>query len=308
MLLGLQLHPFERRGQGNAFDTTLAVATASEQAGLDSIWMADHFMFPDDQNPDREVPVLEAFLTLGAIAASTTRIKIGALVAAVPYRNPALLAKMYSTLDVISHGRTIIGIGAGCWEPEFNAYCWPLPPVRERLGMLEDALQILDRMMTERPANFAGKYYSVDNAYNDPMPVQKPRPPIVIGGSGEEITLRLVAQYGDYCNVFGDPVTVARRFQVLREHCEAVGRLFGEITRSNFVDIIIARDEAELAVKKETYPHLSGIIGTPQEVIAGLKEYADAGSQYVTFHMPDADSLEPILLMGEAVVPAVAGL
>lgn len=307
MLLGLQLHPFERSGHGNPFDTTLAVARAGEQAGLDSIWMADHFMFPDEENPDREVPVLEAFVTLGAIAASTTRVKLGALVAAVPYRNPALLAKMCSTLDVISHGRSIVGVGAGCWEPEFDAYCCPFPPVRERLEMLEDAVQILHLMMTERPASFAGKHYSVQNAYNDPMPVQKLRPPILIGGSGEEVTLRLVAQYGDYCNVFGDPVTVAHRFEVLREHCKAVGRPFDAITRSNFVDIIIAQDEEELALKKERYPHFSGIIGTPQEVIAGLKEYADAGSQYVTFYMPDADSLEPILLMGEAVVPAVAG-
>ncbi len=308
MLLGLQLHPFSATWHGNAFDTLLAVVRACELAELDSVWMADHFMFPDDDNPDREVPVLECFVALGAIAASTARIRIGALVAGVPYRNPALLAKQFATLDVASHGRSIVGVGAGCWEPEFVAYGWPFPPVRERMEMLEEAVQILDLMLARRPASFRGKHYSVRNAYNDPMPVQKPRPPIVIGGSGERSTLRIVAKYADMCNVFGDPATVRHSYALLQGYCEDLGRPFDGIVRSNFVDILIARDDAQLSAKGDRYPGFGGIIGTPETVIAALKEYAAAGSQYVTIHMPDAEDIEPLLLLGETVVPAVADL
>ncbi|MDP9381879.1 MAG: TIGR03560 family F420-dependent LLM class oxidoreductase [Chloroflexota bacterium] len=308
MQLGLQLHPFDAGKHGNPFDTALAVSRACEQAGLDSVWMADHFMFPDEKDLEREVPVMECFVALGAIAALTSRIRLGELVVGVPYRNPPLVAKMCATLDVISHGRSIVGLGAGCWEPEFAAYGWPYPAVRERMQMLDEAVQIVDLMLKQRPVSFRGKHYSVRDALNDPMPVQKPRPPIVIGGSGERVTLRLVARYADMCNVFGDPATVARKFDVLCRHCEEVGRPFDEVTRSNFVDLLIARDDVELKAKKERHPDFDGIAGTPDTVIAGLKEYADAGSQCITLHMPDAADLEPILLLGEKVVPAVARL
>lgn len=306
MLLGLQLRPHYPSEHGNHFDTLLAVVRACEQAGLDSVWMADHFMFSDAEHPEKEVPIMECFVTLGAIAAATGRIRIGELVTGVPYRNPALLAKMCATLDVISHGRSIVGLGAAWHEPEFAAYGWPFPTVRERMEMLEEAAQIVDRMLTQRPASFSGKHYSIQDAYNDPMPVQKPRPPIMIGGSGEQVTLKLVARYADFCNVGGDPVTVARKFSVLQRHCEAVGRPFSEITLCNNVGIVIARDEAELAVKKEKYPDFGDIWGTPETVVSRLKEYAEVGSQYVTFHMPDAEEVEPILLLGEMALPRVA--
>ncbi|HYO50357.1 MAG TPA: LLM class F420-dependent oxidoreductase [Chloroflexia bacterium] len=306
MLMGMQLRPLYPGEHGNHFDTALAVVRACEEAGLDSVWMADHFMFVDEERPEKETPVMECFVTLGAFAAATSRIRIGQLVAGVPYRNPALLAKMCATLDVISHGRSIVGLGAGWHEPEFRAYGWPFPSVRERMEMLEEAVQIVDRMLTQRPASFSGKHYSVHNAYNDPMPVQKPRPPIMIGGSGEQVTLKLVARYADYCNVGGDPAKVAHRFGVLREHCNSVGRPFGEITLCNNVGIVLARNEAELAAKKEKYPGFGDIQGTPEMVVERLAEYAKVGSRYVTFHMPDADEIEPILLMGEAVLPRVA--
>jgi alkanesulfonate monooxygenase SsuD/methylene tetrahydromethanopterin reductase-like flavin-dependent oxidoreductase (luciferase family) len=176
------------------------------------------------------------------------------------------------------------------------------------MEMLEEAVQIVDRMLTERPANFSGKYYSVHNAYNDPMPVQKPRPPIMIGGSGERVTLKLVAQYADYCNVFGDPATVARRFDLVRQHCELVGRPFDEITLCNHVDILIARDQAELAAKKQRHPDFGGIVGTPEVVISRLQEYAAVGSQYVTFNLADAEDIAAIRLLGEVVLPQVSEL
>ena len=307
MLLGQQIGSYGPSAHGNHWDTTLAAARACEQAGLDSVWLADHFMFPDKAQPEKEKPVFDCFVILGAIAASTSRIRIGELVVGVPYRNPALLAKMLTTLDVVSHGRSIAGLGAAWHEPEFVAYGWEFPSVRERMEMLEEAVQIVDRMMTQRPASFHGKHYHVEEAYNDPMPVQQPRPPIMIGGSGEKATLRIVAQYADFCNVGGDPATVAHKYEVLRRHCERVGRPFDAVTRSNDVGILIAATERELAAKKERYGGDHGLVGTPDAIIEGLRRYAQVGSQYVTFHMPDAHDIEPILLLGETVVPAVAG-
>ncbi len=183
MLMGQQLGTYAPSTHGNHWDTTLAAARACEQAGLDSVWLADHFMFPDEEDPEKEVPVFDCFVALGAIAASTSRIRIGELVVGVPYRNPALLAKMLTTLDVVAHGRSIIGLGAAWHDEEFLAYGWPFPSVRERMEMLEEAIQVVDRMMTQRPARFSGKHFTVAAAYNDPPPVQQPRPPIMIGGA-----------------------------------------------------------------------------------------------------------------------------
>ena len=308
MLLGLQLMPTHPSEHGNHADTALAVVRACEGADLDSVWMADHFMFVDEDHPDEEVPVLECFVTLGAMAAVTERIRIGQLVVGAPYRNPALLAKACTTLDVISHGRSIIGLGAAWHEPEFAAYGWPFPPLRERFEMLEEAVQVVDRMLTQRPASFAGKHYTVTDAYNDPRPVQQPRPPVLIGGSGEKVTLRLVAAHADMCNVGGDPAEVERLFGVLAAHCEAVGRPFEEITRCNHVSILVAADETELATKLQRHPDFAGIAGTPDTVVERLREYAAVGSEYVTFTLPDPDDLEAIHLLGKAVVPAVADL
>jgi F420-dependent oxidoreductase-like protein len=316
MKMGLQLWPYTPSKYGNSFDTMLAVVQACEQAGLDSVWMPDHFSIPPDHwifpNAE-EVPVLECFVVLGAIAARTRRIRIGQLVAGVPYRNPALLAKMCATLDVISHGRSIVGLGASWFEEEFTAYGWSFPSVTERLKRLEEAVQIVDQMLTQRPANFTGKYYSIQDAYNDPKPVQKPRPPIMIGGNGERVTLKLVAKYADFCNVDGDPATVAHKFDVLRQHCETVGRPFDEITLSTDQSILIAPDEASLAAKKEQYPDFGGIIGTPDVVLSKLQEYAAVGSEYITFDInedmhPVEDDIEAIQLLGETVLPHLANL
>jgi F420-dependent oxidoreductase-like protein len=306
--MGIQLRSDKPSTYGNHWDTTLAAAKAAEAAGLDSVWLADHFMFPNYARPEEEVPVFDCFVALGGIAACTSRVRIGQLVVGVPYRNPVLLAKMCTTLDVMAHGRTIIGIGAAWHEPEFVAYGWPFPSVRARMEMLEEAFQIIDRVLTQRPASFTGKHYTMTEAYNDPMPVQKPRPPIMIGGSGEKVTLRLAAQYADFCNVSGDVATVKRRYDILRQHAERVGRPFEAIIRSNDVGILIARDEHELAAKKERYGDRYSLVGTPEAIIDGIRAYRDAGTQYLTFNLPDSHEIEPLELMGERVVPEVLKL
>ena len=310
MLFGYQLGNYPPGPHGSTYDEILAVARACEEAGFDSVWVADHFMWPNAEHPEEERPQLECLAVLAALAQATARVRLGQLVVGVPYRNPALLAKSLTTLDLISHGRSIIGLGAGWHEPEFRGYGWPFPSVRERFEMLEEATQIVRLMLTERPATFEGKHYKIEDALNDPRAEQRPRPPIMIGGSGEKRTLRLVAQYADLCNVFGTPEEVARRYGVLRDHCANLGRSPEEVTRTNHVSVLIARDEAELAAKKEKYadrlPSFAGLIGTPERVIEGLRQYAAIGSQWVTLTMPDAAEVEPIRLFGETVVPALA--
>lgn len=312
MRFGLFLsYPSQRSTpEQNSFDVTVAVARAADEAGLESVWMPDHFMFRDEAAPETQVEIMECFVTLAAVAACTRNVKLGPYVAGVPYRNPALVAKMFATLDVISHGRVIAGLGAAWHGGEFAAYGWPFPPVKERMDGLEDAVRIVDLMLRTSPASYSGKHYSIQDALNYPLPVQKPRPPIMIGGGGERHTLRLAAQYADMCNIWsGDPDMTRHKFEVLRSHCERLGRPYEEITRTKQVTVMLARDEAELARKREKYTQFvtsPPVIGTPETVIAGLKEYAGAGVQQVIFDMPDATELEPIHLFAETVMPALA--
>lgn len=175
---------------------------------------------------------------------------------------------------------------------------------------LEEALQVIRALWTERPANFAGRYYRVDQAMENPAPIQRPHPPIMIGGSGEKVTLRLVAKYGQMCNVSGDPDTVRHRLGVLRDHCERIGRPYDEITRSNFVTVIIGKDETEVVEKRERLgdfiPANGALVGTPAQLIDAFRRYAQAGVQYSIFRTPDWIGLDSIRLFAEAVIPALA--
>ena len=172
--------------------------------------------------------------------------------------------------------------------------------------MLEEAVQIVDRVLTQRPASFSGQHYTVDQAYNDPMPVQKPRPPIMIGGSGEKVTLRIAAQYGDFCNVGGDTDTVAHRYEVLRQHCERVRRpprSHHPLERHVDSD---RRERTGAGPEEGALRARTRLMGTPDQIVEGLQRYVRAGSQYVTFNMPDANLVEPILHFGETVLPEAA--
>ena len=241
--LGLHLATFVAGRTGNEADSIVAQARQAEAAGIDTVTLPDHFMVVrgDPKNPD-QTPLLECFVTLGAIAAATSRIRLGPMVAGVPYRNPALVAKMIATLDQISHGRALYGIGASWDEGEHRAYGWTFDPIAARMRRMEEAIQVATRLWTERPASFTGTYYRIENAICDPPCVQRPRVPIMIGGDGLRTTLRLVATYADYCNVAGTPAEVALKFDVLRRHCEQVGRPIAQVTRTNVTWILIGRD------------------------------------------------------------------
>jgi alkanesulfonate monooxygenase SsuD/methylene tetrahydromethanopterin reductase-like flavin-dependent oxidoreductase (luciferase family) len=233
-------------------------------------------------------------------------VRIGSLVACVPYRNPALLAKTWTTLDIISHGRAIVGIGAGWNEQEFRAYGYKFGTVGERMEMLEDAARILDEMMRCSPATYGGRRHSISDARNDPPPAQEPRPPILIGGNGERRTLRLVARHADMCNVFGSPDEVGQRFLALRRHCEEAGRPYDEVMRTINYWALLARDEEEKTEKQARFPEAFSV-DTPEETVAALQAYERVGTQYVIVKILDAADLDPVRLFAREVMPAFHG-
>lgn len=312
MQFGLQVNPYYDGPEGNPWDAVAEAARLADNHAYDSLWLYDHFLYEGGYSghPDWE-PVMECFTTLGAIAAITRRIRLGQLVLGMPYRNPAMMAKMATTLDLISHGRSILGVGAGWHEREYEGYGWgKWEPIGVRMKRLEEGLQVTLALWADRPANFEGQYYRLEQVMDHPGPVQRPHPPILIGGCGEQVTLRLVAQYGQFCNVSGDPSKVKHLYDVLRQHCERVGRDYDEITRSIYTTVLIGRDKAELAAKyeqlEEYIPRRGTLFGTPDQLISIFREYADAGCQYVIFRTPDWNDLEPIRLFSEQVIPALA--
>ncbi len=210
------------------------VARVADESGFDSIWVYDHFHTVPQA--ERET-TFECWTITAGLARDTRRVRIGQMVTCNGYRNPALLAKMASTVDVMSHGRLLFGLGAGWYEDEWRAYGYGFPDVPKRMGMFREACEIIYRLWTEDEPVFHGRYYTIDHPFNEPKGVQKPHPPFWIGGGGEKVTLRLVARYGDACNVGGDPATLRHKFAVLRRHCEAIGRNYDEIVRSTTVNV-----------------------------------------------------------------------
>jgi alkanesulfonate monooxygenase SsuD/methylene tetrahydromethanopterin reductase-like flavin-dependent oxidoreductase (luciferase family) len=232
------------------------------------------------------------------VAARTSRIKLGAMVTGVTYRNPAFLAKAVTTLDIVSSGRAILGIGAAWNEEESLAYGYEWPPVAERFERLEDALQICRSMFTRPQTTFHGSRHHVDGAYNVPQPVQPGGPRILVGGTGERKTLRLVAKYADMWNGFGDPETVRHKIDVIEEHCRAVGRDPAEIVKTRLGRLIVTETEDETRARRAEYQAVRGlddaqvpsmlICGTPDAVLEGVQAYVEAGADGLMFNMnPD---------------------
>ena len=279
-----------------AYETMTRVAQEAEALGFDSIWLYDHFHTVPF--PSQEV-TFECWVSTAALARDTKTIRIGQMVTCNGYRNPALLAKMASTVDVLSHGRLNFGIGAGWYEHEYRAYGYDYPDAPERLRYLREAIQVILAMWTQEEATFEGKYYHVRGAINQPKGVQKPHIPILIGGSGEKVTLKLVAQYGDACNIGGDIDTIKHKFDVIKQHCETVGRDYHSIHRtSSSACIMGVSEEAALSQLKPMERQMletqrqSAIIGTPAEVRRRLGEYEEAGVQELILTFPNIIKLE----------------
>jgi F420-dependent oxidoreductase-like protein len=268
-----------------AYETMTRVAQAADELGFTSAWLVDHFhTIP---RPSQEI-TFECWTTTAAVARDTRRIRIGQLVTCNGYRNPALLAKMASTVDVLSHGRLNFGIGAGWHEHEYRGYGYEYPDAPTRLRYLREAVQVIRAMWTQEEASFEGKYYQLHGAINQPKGVQKPHIPMLIGGSGEQVTLKLVAQYGDACNVNGDLATIQRKFAILKQHCETVGRDYESIHRTitGFCSIGETDEQAWAKVPQALLSRVGNqingtLIGSPDTIRKGLAELEAAGVQEV---------------------------
>ena len=287
----------------------LEIAEAAEESGYTCISVMDHLHQIRGIGP-RTNWMLEGNTILAALAARTSRVALTLLVGGVTYRNPALLAKITTTIDVISRGRAVLGLGAAWNEEEHDAYGIPFPPLRERFERLEDALRIARAMFTEPESSVAGRHHSTSGAINNPQPLRGDIP-ILVGGSGERKTLRLVAQYADGCNVFGDAERVRHLMGVLDGHCEAVGRDPSEITRTKMAAAFVAPTH-EAAMRKLEAAGLSGemrsalaIAGDPDGLAEQAQPFLDAGVDGLTVRLADVHDLESVALVGRALSPLV---
>jgi F420-dependent oxidoreductase-like protein len=295
------------------FEKLVEIAKTAEDSGLRSISMMDHLHQIPPVGP-AENWMMEGNAILAALAARTSKINLGLLVGGVTYRNPALVAKLTTTIDIISGGRAVLGIGAGWFEAEHKAYGFDFPPLKERFERLEDALNITRLLFTEPVATYEGKHHRVDGAFNNPKPIRGDIP-ILIGGSGERKTLRFVASYADGSNLFGDVERVKHLLGVLEGHCEDAGRDPAEITKTRMGRVYIGatHEQAEakfapvLAASDDPdRERAQAFIGEPSEIAAQVQEYLDAGLDGITFSMPDVHDVEAVALAGET-LSAVIG-
>ncbi len=257
---GLQIPSFTYPGVDTAglFDTVSSIARRAEQAGFDTVLVMDHFyQLPALGSTDDYM--LEAYTLLGALAASTEQVNLSTLVAGNPYRNPALLAKMVTTLDVVSRGRALAGIGAGWFEPEHRGYGFEFPPLGERLDRLDEALHIIHPMLRGKRPTFEGKFYRASEALNEPPPVRAGGPPILIGGTGEKRTLRLVAEFADESNWTCPPADFPRKLEALERHCSDVGRDRASIGVSWLASLVLAPTQEEAEHSRDVFLQRRGI-------------------------------------------------
>jgi F420-dependent oxidoreductase-like protein len=296
--LGLQISSFTWPGGATDLAATLSrVVRTADDVGFDSIWVMDHFFQIRSVGPTTD-PMLEGYTALGFMAAHTTRARLGLMVGGVHYRLPGLWVKATTTLDVLSGGRAWLGIGAAWNEEESRGLGFPFPPLGDRFEMLEETLQFAHGMWSgERGSQdgFEGRRFRADRLLNVPQSISRPRPPILVGGGGERKTLRLVAQYADATNVFGGPEVIHRKYEVLRAHCEAVGRPWDEIERTTLQRVSLVPDR-------------SGPGESPAAIVDRFGELADAGAQHVIFSVRDVWQTDQLELLGREVIPHLRSL
>lgn len=297
MRVGLQVPSFTwASGPQQLGETFGLIAQRAERAGFSSLWVMDHFFQIRGVGP-AEHEMLEGWSALAFAAGKTNRIQLGTLVTGVTYRHPGLLVKTATTLDVLSHGRAYFGVGAAWNEQEHRGLGVPFPPVSERFERLEEVLRIALQMWSPSEEPFHGQHYQLERTLNVPQPVRQPHPPILIGGSGEHKTLRLVAQYADACNLFGRAghEELAHKLDVLREHCAALGRPYEQIEKTTLSTIHLA---------------LPGGQGTESatQVIDELGALAALGIDHAIFNMPNVDDPRVFDVLGSEIVPAAERL
>jgi F420-dependent oxidoreductase-like protein len=292
------------------FRTLKEIVLSCESCGYDSVWIDDHLMFSS-------MPIFESWTMLSALAAVTSKIRLGTMVTCNPYRNPALLAKMAATVDVISGGRLELGIGAGIQKEEHNAYGIPFPKANVRIERLGESLEVIKKLWTEQVANYSGKHYKLKNAVCEPKPLQKPHPPLVVGGSGEKLTLKVTAKYADRFDwgFIPDLNVYKRKLNVLQSHCKAVGRDFGEIEKSCWpgYQVVIAQDQKGFMKKAEkilpdgasmeNFKKIN-LAGTPKEIKEKISVFSDLDVSYFMLFFSDLPNLESLKLFAQTVIKA----
>ncbi|MEJ3406041.1 LLM class F420-dependent oxidoreductase [Rathayibacter sp. YIM 133350] len=307
------------------WETMRSLAQKADEGPWDSIWVYDHFHtvpVPSDQATH------EAWTLMAAFAASTSRVKLGQMCTCMSYRNPAYLAKVAATVDIISGGRAQMGIGGGWYEHEWRAYGYGFPGVGERLGRLREGVEIMNQAWTTGSATLDGTYYQVENAIVQPQPLQQGGVPFWIAGGGEKVTLKIAAQYAQYTNFAGTLEEFDHKSEVLRGHCDALGRDFASITRSSNFNTLIAETESEVADRIEAlrarvlpflgeektagfiaeYTGGTPAVGTPEQVVERLRERAEHGLGYSIHYFPEAAyDRSGIELFEREVIPALAG-
>ncbi len=299
MRIGLQIDSFSWPGGDQAIGPTFAqVVRTADEVGFDSIWVMDHF-FQIRGVGRPEEPMLEGMTAMGFAAALTKRAVLGLMVGGIHYREPALWVKAVTTLDVLSGGRAWFGIGAGWNEEESRGLGFPFASLKERFEWLEDTLRFAHAMW-EGPRGsevpFQGTHLMASRPLNSPQALSRPHPPIIVGGGGEQKTLRLVAQYADACNIFGGPDNIRHKLAVLREHCDNVGRDYATIEKTNLAGL-----EVRVAGSSSTRPL------TATELVDRMGSWADAGSQHAIFGLDRAE-LARLELIGRDVIPQIRGL
>lgn len=274
------------------YEAMTAVGRDAEKAGFDSIWVYDHFHTVP--TPEMET-TFECWSITAGLARDTQSIKIGQMVTCNGYRNPALLAKIASTIDVMSAGRLLCGLGAGWYEHEWRAYGYGFPDVPERMRAFREAVEIVVKMWTEDRPTYAGKFYTIDGPINEPKGVQRPHIPLWLGGGGEKVTLKLVAKYAQACNVGGgNPELVRQKLDILRGHCDALGRDYQSIAKSTNLNVFLINpgDDPERATAKargkaslEEY-RKGTMVATPAEVRERVQQLVEAGADYIIAYLP----------------------
>jgi len=309
---GLHIEP----DYGYEYQTIRKMALEAEEIGFDSVWLSDHF-FIERAHPEKSA--LECWTTLTALALETKRIHLGPNVSCVSFRHPAMLARIAASLDVMSKGRVEFGIGAGWNQDEHDAFGIPFEKPSKRIQKLAEALEIIKRLWTGEIVSFEGRTYRLNGAFCLPKPVQKPHPPIWVGGKGDKL-LRVAAQFADYTNFdFQVPLEDCReRLKVLKNHCANIGRNYDEIGKSLPIYVFISEhpeglDEVFRIGAKwrgftfEQYKALvkSPILGTPEECVQQMYPWIDLGIRYFIIYFPNGPELEPLRLFGEHVMPEI---
>jgi F420-dependent oxidoreductase-like protein len=303
--------------------TMLDIAREADNGPFESVWVYDHFH--TTPLPTQEA-THEAWTLLAGIGAATSRVRLGQMCTCMGYRNPAYLAKVAATVDAISGGRTEMGIGAGWYEHEWRAYGYGFPRAGERLGQLDEGVQIMRQLWTTGTASLDGEHYQVDGAICQPLPLQEGGIPLWIAGGGEKKTLRIAARYANYTNFAGSPEEFRRKSEILEAHCKDVGTDFGQIVRSSNYNVIIGETEKDVQdklawVRSHLSQHLPAenvdaqlqnlstgpLVGTPEQVVERLTEHGKLGMSYAILYVPEvAYDRSGLTLLAEKVIPALA--